>query len=64
MKNAVYMMVTKDELELPMAIANSVSELAKMVGTTSNVILCQISRAKKTGRRCRFVKVTIDEDEE
>jgi hypothetical protein len=58
------MMVTKDEYELPMAIADTPTELANLVGTTRAAIHSQIGRAKKSGKRCRYVKVILDDDEE
>jgi hypothetical protein len=57
------MMVTKDEYELPMAIADTPTELAKMVGTTRAAINSQISRARKSGKRSNFVKVVFDDED-
>ena len=57
----VYMHVTKDELELPLAVADTVGELARMVGVKENSIFCIMRRAREAGRRCAYVKVEIDD---
>lgn len=54
----VYLKVTKDKYELPLAIADSPSELAEMVGTTSNAITSAICHNQKGYKR-----VIIDYDE-
>lgn len=61
MAETIYMEVTKDKYELPLAVAGSVSELARMLGITANAIFCSMSLAKSRGHRQRFVKVVIDE---
>lgn len=43
----VYMKVTGDKYELPIAIADSPKELAEMVGVKANSISSQITRAEK-----------------
>ena len=63
MKINVYMCVTDDELELPVAVADTARELAKLCGTTENAIHSAISHAKKrnvTGRSI-YQKVTFCE---
>ena len=60
----VYMMVTKDEYELPVAIADTAPELARMVGTTENSIRSWISHSKNGGYRSPYCKVEIDEENE
>lgn len=59
----LYMHITKDELELPLAVADTVEELARMVGVRGNSIFGAMGRAKKDGRKCAYVKVEIDEEE-
>lgn len=56
----VYMEVTKDKYELPVAIADSVAELARMIGQSRNTISSAISHAKKKGYNSHYVKVVID----
>ncbi len=63
MKKVYYMMVTKDELQLPLAVAESAEELARIVGTTANNVRSTASRAKD-GKFRSFVRVEVDDDEE
>lgn len=54
----IYMTTTKDEYELPTAVAESSSELARMLGTTQNNVSSSISKGRKG-----FLKIEITEDE-
>lgn len=54
----VYMKVTRDKFRLPVAVADSVPELARMLGTNADNIHAAISHGRKT-----FVKVEIEEEE-
>ena len=64
-RSAVYMEVTRDELALPIAFADSPRELAKLCGVDSQVIISAISRAsntkRKSDKRERFICVLLDE---
>ena len=40
----IWMRVTLDRYQLPMAVADSAAELAKMCDTTTNVIYSELSR--------------------
>lgn len=55
----VYMRVTKDKYRLPVAMADTVKELAKMCDTTANSVSSAISH----GSGC-FIKVEIEDDED
>lgn len=61
----VYIEVTRDKFELPIRIADSVKELAKLAGVTPNNVSSAIShyehRAQKSSR---FYRVSIDYSEE
>lgn len=61
----VYMKVTRDKYELPIAVADSVRELSRMTGATENSIWSNITHQKK-GRikRGSFKRVDIGEMEE
>lgn len=59
----VYMKVTKDKYELPVAIADTALELAEICGTTRTNILSAIINAKKRGQNSVYKKVEIEEDE-
>lgn len=47
----LYMRTTTDELELPIAVAGSAKELAKMTGTTAASVLSSISHKHKGWER-------------
>ena len=57
-KKYLYIAVSLDEYELPIAVAESVPELARMMGTTVNVINSSISRKTR-----RYHKVEQIEEE-
>ena len=54
----LYIKTTKDKYELPVAVADSVEELAKMIGLTKASVASMITR-----HRGNVYKVVIDEDE-
>ena len=61
----IYMGVTPDKYELPMFVADSLKELAKMSGFDYDSIRHRISK-KSSGRNhgIKFIKVIIGEEEE
>lgn len=59
MTSTVYMQVSKDNLELPLAVADSVDELAEMTGTHRTTIFRGI---KKKGSGYVKTEVKINED--
>lgn len=59
----LWMKVTLDEYELPLAVATSSRELARCVGVSSSTVASVVSNAKKRGGRCCYVKVEVDDDE-
>ena len=54
----VWMKVTKDKYELPVAVAESVAELAGIVNKTENNIRSSVSHGYRT-----YVKVVIEDEE-
>lgn len=59
----LYIKVTNDKYELPLAVADTPTELAAMTGDNINTIYTQVCRAKKGEKRygfCRFLKIEID----
>ncbi len=61
----VYMEVTQDEYELPLAIADSPTELARICGTSSTNVRSAVCRWKSGEHvRSRFIVVEIDEDDD
>ena len=59
----IWMKVTKDEYELPVAVADSPMELARILGISSNTINSSISHVK-TGKikTSVFKKVEVDDE--
>lgn len=58
----LYVKTTLDEYELPLAVAESPKELAKMTGTNVNVILSSLSHKRKGWYRIEVDD--LDEDTE
>ena len=62
-KERLYMAVTKDRLSLPLAVADSAAELARLRGAKRENILCSISRWKKGTVRCPgYILVEVEDD--
>ena len=62
MNKAIWMKVTMDEYELPVAVAESCRELSEMVGVTVNNIRSSYSKYKSGQRKtCQYRKVEVEE---
>lgn len=59
----LWMLVSMDKYELPLAVADSASQLARMVGANRNTIFTSIYQARTKGYRSKYVKVEIEEDD-
>lgn len=59
---SIYMEVSRDKYELPVFIAETVKDLAKITGCSEGNIYSSISKRKHNGIKTRFVKVDIQED--
>lgn len=65
----VYMLVTADEYELPLAVRDTVDEIAALLGRLkydvyATVSKKQVSQEKYNGFRYKIIKVDIDEEDE
>lgn len=60
----LYMMVTNDKYELPIAVADNAHELADMLGIKHGTVHSLMWRARKLHIKCQYIKVEIDEEEE
>ena len=58
------MKVSKDKYELPLAVADSASELASILGCSANTIYSSISHAKDGRQKTQYRRVKIDEGDE
>lgn len=62
----LWLWVTQDKYSLPLAVADSGSQLARMCGVRPNSIaryLC-LSKEGKTCSRPRYIKVEVDDEED
>lgn len=58
----LWMEVSKDEYELPLAVADSALELAKVLGLKDeNSVISSVSRAKRGGYWCKYKRVPLSE---
>ena len=60
MQRSVYMLTTTDIYELPVAVADSVYELAHMTGTPLETVIKGIDRARR-GAHSKWLQVVIDD---
>lgn len=60
----IYMEVTKDRFEFPVAVAGSMSELARMRGVDISTIWHSLNRKIDPRRRHKYVRVDLDETED
>jgi hypothetical protein len=60
----LYIKVTSDEYELPLAVGDTVRELAKMLGVKSDSIYSQMSHSKHNGYFCSYQKVEVEDEDE
>ena len=61
MADYVFMEITKDVLELPVAVADTAAELARISGLASNTVRNLINDARYRGGKSRFIKVDVSE---
>lgn len=59
----LFMKVTKDKYELPIAVAESVHELSLMTGDKKMSIWNAIGHRNRTGYKTAYVRVEVDDDE-
>lgn len=64
MSDYVYMKITKDKYELPVAVAESTIELAKICGLkNSGSVRSMINEPIRLGFRPTYIKVEVTEDD-
>ena len=59
-ENILWLCTTPDALELPVAVAGSVKELARMLGVSTESIYSAIWRASRRGGKCTYRRVALD----
>jgi len=60
----LWLKVTNDVYELPLAVARTTEELGEMCGISGASIRQMVSHAKNETRFCPYVKVEIDDNDE
>lgn len=58
----LWMMVTRDEYELPLYWADTAAELAEIVGTTKMSILTAVSHEEHGRSWSRYKRVRLDDE--
>ena len=59
----VWMLVTKDKYELPVIIAETSTELARICGVSNRTVISGALRSKSGKvKKSRYIKVEIDDD--
>ena len=60
MTKKLYLLVSKDEYELPLAVCDSVYELSKKTGATENTIKSSLSHYYNDGVNSPYRRVEVD----
>lgn len=61
----MYMAVTTDKYELPLAVADTARELGKLLNVSGNLIHSSISKNQNgKARKMRFLKIDLTDDED
>ena len=61
MKHICYMAVTNDQYELPIYVADTVAELAELLGIKKQTVSHHVS-SSRIGRKYKIVRVKLDEE--
>ena len=61
MKQYLWMAVTEDKYELPIAVSDTCAELARKVGRENSTVKSLVSRSLSKGGKCKYIKVEIDD---
>lgn len=62
--SCVWLKVTRDRYELPVAVAETGAELARICGTSENNVYNTINKAKALGHWSQYIRVEVEEDNE
>ena len=61
----LYMAVTTDKYELPLALFRDYKEMAKWSGRPEDSLKCAVTRNQEDKKqRCRYIKVYLEEENE
>ena len=57
----LWIAVSRDKYELPIAVADSIEELAELCGVKVNSIRSYICHARQSGKRCKYVAIEVED---
>lgn len=60
MMKKLYLLVSKDKYELPLAVMDSIPELSKIVGRTENSVRSSVTHYYNDGLWCPFRRVEVE----
>ena len=60
----VYMAVTSDRYRLPVAVADSIGELAQLCGVTYSTVAKSLARARNHGVQSKYIRVLLPDSAE
>lgn len=58
----LYLKITKDKYELPLAVAGSMRELSRMCRITESAVSHAMHETQRRGGRCQYIKVEVDDN--
>ncbi len=59
----IFMLVTKDIYELPLAVADTRKELGALIGVSPTTIANSIARARKNRKKSKYVRVEFPDND-
>lgn len=62
-KDLVWMKVTNDKFELPVAVADTCKELATMLGVSENSIRCALSNSIRQHYKTPYRRIVLNEND-
>ena len=63
MADYVYMKITRDEYELPVAVADSAAELSRILGLSVNTVRNAIGNARRRIGQSQYIRVDVGTEE-
>lgn len=64
-RRVIWMEITRDKYRLPVAVADSANELARMTGRNAKSIMKQVRSAEKgETQKSRWIRVFVDDEED
>lgn len=58
----LYMAISRDKYELPLAVADTIEELAELCGVKPNSIRQYLCHSRQTGKRCKYIVIEVEDE--